>query len=86
MCEKNPIYKEVLLLFEEYDTDMLSVSDFEVTYFGNRIDYLVLDAENGNIEIWCGNPIEDKHAEELVFDEEHELDKIDLLIDITSYF
>ena len=52
-------------LFDKYDTDTISVSDFRITYQGILIDYIHRD-NDGEISIWSGNPDNDKYAEELL--------------------
>lgn len=59
-------------LFEEYEDNCIVVSDFDIRHNGARVDCLVVN-EDGNIEVWCGNPFEDENCEELVLtDEERE--------------
>ena len=52
-------------LFDEYDTDTISVSDFQIVFQGVRVDYIHRE-NNGNISIWAGNPDTDEYAEELL--------------------
>lgn len=52
-------------LFDEYDTDTISVSDFQIVFQGVRVDYIRRE-DNGNISIWAGNPDTDEYAEELL--------------------
>ena len=52
-------------LFDEYDTDTISVSDFQIVFQGVRVDYIRRE-DNGNISIWGGNPDTDEYAEELL--------------------
>lgn len=59
--KKEKIYE----LFDEFDTDTLSVSDFDIQFQGIRVDNIHRD-ENGNISIWAGNPDTDKYSEELL--------------------
>lgn len=54
-------------LFDEYDTDTISVSDFGITYQGTAVDY-IHRGNDGRISIWSGNPDTDKYAEELLPD------------------
>ena len=56
---------EIDELFEEYDTDTISVSDFQIVCQGTLVDNIHRD-ENGKISIWAGNPDTDKYAEELL--------------------
>ena len=55
-------------LFEEFDASVLHVSDFGIITNGVRVDNIHLTDE-GNIQIWCGNPDNDKYAEELLLNE-----------------
>lgn len=55
---------EINELFEEYDDNLLCVSDFNITIKGTQVDYIF--NTDGSVQIWAGNPLTDKHAEELV--------------------
>ena len=52
-------------LFDEYDTNTISVSDFQIVFQGIRVDNIHRE-DNGNISIWAGNPDTDEYAEELL--------------------
>lgn len=52
-------------LFDEYNTNTISVSDFQIIFQGIQVDYIHRE-DNGNISIWAGNPDTDKYAEELL--------------------
>lgn len=56
---------EINELFKEYDDNLLCVSDFNITIKGTQVDYL-FKTDSGSVQIWAGNPLTDKHAEELV--------------------
>lgn len=63
--------KEIYELFEEFDTDVLVVSDFGIITNGVLVDCIIRSQQTNNkIEIWAGNPYEDKYAEELVLNKE----------------
>lgn len=51
-------------IFDEFDSDMVCVSDLNLIYQGTRIDYVINN--DGNIEFWAGNPETDKYAEQLM--------------------
>jgi hypothetical protein len=53
-------------LFDEFDTDIVVVSDFDIITNGVRVDCILQNPQTNKIEIWAGNPVEDKYAEELV--------------------
>ena len=52
-------------LFDEYDTNTLLVSDFNIVIKGTRVDCIHKE-DNGDISIWAGNLDTDKYAEELL--------------------
>lgn len=54
---------EIFELFEEFDTDVIRVSDFGIVTNGTLVDYIV--KKGNDIEIWAGN-IEDDYADELI--------------------
>ena len=56
---------EIYELFDEYDDNLLCVSDFNITIKGTQIDY-IFNTEYGSVQIWAGNPLTDDNAEELV--------------------
>lgn len=62
--------KEIYELFDEFDTDILFVSDFGIITNGVSVDCIILNPQTDKIEIWAGNPQEDKYAEELVLNKE----------------
>ena len=59
--------KELIELFEEFDSDILTVSDCDMIHHGTRIDCIAL--VDGNVQFWAGDPECDKYAEELVVDQ-----------------
>lgn len=69
-------------LFNDYDTDTISVRDFHLVFQGVCVDYIHKD-DGGSISIWAGNPDTDKFAEELLPEKE---DKRLLLELILEYF
>lgn len=54
---------DIFELFEEFDTDVIRVSDFGIIVDGTLVDYIV--KKGNDIEIWAGN-IEDDYADELI--------------------
>lgn len=58
---------EIYDLFTEFDTDTICVSDFSIITIGVRVDN-IHKTENGEVQIWAGNPDTDEYAEELVLD------------------
>lgn len=66
MAEKKD-FCEIRELFDEFETNVLPVSQFEIIVSGTRVDYIHL-TDDGDIQVWCGNPDTDKHACELVLD------------------
>ena len=54
---------DIFELFEEFDTDVIRVSDFGIIADGTLVDYIV--KKGNDIEIWAGN-IEDDYADELI--------------------
>ena len=61
---KQNIYSDIYELFEEFDTNTITVSDFRIVADGSIVNYIHL-ADDGMIQIWAGNPNTDKCAEEL---------------------
>lgn len=53
-------------LFDEFEDNCITVSDFDIHVNGARVDCLVLNEVDGSIGVWCGNPFEDDNCEELV--------------------
>ena len=65
---------EVEELFNEHNTDVLSVVDFGIKHDGALITH-VTKTENGSLQFWSGNPETDKDAAEIVisnYDEKRE--------------
>lgn len=58
--------KESYELFDEFSTEVIPVSDFRIITNGVLVDCIILNPQTGKIEIWAGNPYEDKYAEELI--------------------
>ena len=56
---------EIYELFEEFDTNTITVSDFRIIANGCLVSNIHL-TDNGEIQIWAGNPDTDKCAEELM--------------------
>ena len=56
---------EIYELFEELGTSTITVSDFRIIADGCLVSDIHL-ADNGDIQIWAGNPETDKYAEELM--------------------
>lgn len=76
----NDIYE----LFDEFDTDIIVVSAFGIITNGVRVDCIVRNQQtNNSIEIWAGNPYEDKYAEELVLSK---AERKRVLEEINEYF
>ena len=62
---KEKDFCEIRELFDEYETNSVRVSDFDIFANGARVDYIHI-TDKGDIQVWCGNPDTDKHACELV--------------------
>jgi hypothetical protein len=73
--EEEKQYKE---LFDEYDSNTISVSDFNIVIGGTRVDY-IHKGDNGDISIWAGNPDTDKFAEELLPDKAQKREVLELI-------
>ena len=56
---------DILEWFQEFETDVLPVEQFGIIAQGCLVTHLHLN-ETGEVEIWAGNPDEDKYAEELL--------------------
>lgn len=56
---------EIYELFEEFGTNTITVSDFRIIADGCLVNNIHL-ADNGDVQIWSGNPDTDKYAEELM--------------------
>ena len=59
------IINELKCWFDEYDTDNIVVSDFDIHFQGTLVTNIYLE-EDGNITIWSGDCEQDDYAEELV--------------------
>ena len=70
-------------LFDEYDTNTISVSDFDIVIKGTRVDYIHKE-DNGDISIWAGNPDTDKYAEELLLDKIQKREVLELIWEYMS--
>ncbi len=57
---------EISELFDEFGTNIVIVSDFRIIANGMLVDCVVKNETTNEIEIWAGNPQEDKYAEELI--------------------
>ena len=57
-------------LFDEFDTNIVIVSDFRIIVNGTLVDCVIKNEATNEIEIWAGNPQEDKYAEELILSKE----------------
>ena len=55
---------DIYELFDEFDTDTITVSDFRIVADGSLVTCIHL-TDDGIIQIWAGNPNTDKYAEEL---------------------
>jgi len=71
---------EINELFNDFDTNTLCVSDFNIVVRGTRVDNIV-KTDSGSIQIWAGNPLTDKNAEELVLSPLEKKDVFDQIID-----
>lgn len=58
---------EIFEVFEEFETDNLVVSDFDIKMQGVLVTNIVRNDDN-SVSIWAGDPDTDKHAEELILD------------------
>jgi len=61
---------EISELFDEFDTNIVIVSDFRIIANGMLVDCVIKNESNGEIEIWAGNPQEDDNAEQIILDRE----------------
>ena len=66
-------------LFEDFTTDNLFVADFGITVQGALVTNIINN--NGKVEVWAGNPVEDKYAEQLVLDKS----ELDAILDEVCY-
>lgn len=78
---ENFVQNPLAELFDEYETDVLSVGDFDLKYRGMLIEYVILD-ENGEIHFWAGNPDTDKYAEEIIMDDRTKSDFCSQILDL----
>lgn len=62
-----PSYNPLSDLFEEYDSDIIRVSDFSIEYKGTLLTHI---CNRDGLRLWAGNPDEDRHAEELLPNQE----------------
>lgn len=58
-------------LFNEYECNLICVTDLDIIIQGARLDYIEKD-EFGKVHFWAGNPETDKYAEEFVMGKEEE--------------
>lgn len=57
---------EIIALFDEFDTDIICVSDFGIQFRGARVDNIML-GEDGEVKIFGGDPTnENGHFEEFL--------------------
>lgn len=66
-------------LFDEYETTNLSIGDLEYTYQGALITN-IYDTPEG-LQFWSGDPEIDKHAEQILLDEESKDELIALVLE-----
>ena len=59
---------DVMEWFDEYDSDVVSIGDFQIKHDGALITHIA--REGGELSLWSGDPEVDKHAEQLVIDDE----------------
>lgn len=71
---------EILDLFEEYDTDVICVSDFGIQVLGTTVTHIKKDGNT--LSIWTGAP-DSKYAEELIL---NNMDKHLVLEEILENF
>ena len=83
MSKKGNLGFDLDELFDEYDTNTLSVSDFNIVINGIRVDY-IHKKDNGDIGIWAGNPDTDKYAEELLLSREEKREILELIWEYMS--
>ena len=60
-------------LFTEFDSDIIAIGDFDImTQQGTPITHITNGSTDGSfaIGLWCGDPENDKHAEEMIVGEE----------------
>ena len=58
-------------LFNEYECNLICVTDLDIIIQGARLDYIEKD-EFGKVHFWAGNPETDKYAEKFVMGKEEE--------------
>lgn len=58
---------EIFEVFEEFETDNLVVSDFDIKMQGVLVTNIVRNEDN-SVSIWAGDPDTEKNAEELILD------------------
>lgn len=66
-------------LFDEYETLNLFIGDFEYTFQGALITN-ICDTPEG-LQFWSGDPETDKHAEQMLLDEESKDELIALVLE-----
>ena len=68
--------KSINELFNDFDSNTIIVSDFGIIANGVELTHIHL-TDDGNIQLWSGNPDTDKFAEELIVSEERKREIID---------
>ena len=58
----------IIEILKEYG-GQITITDFDITYQGALITDVVLTADE-EIQIWSGDPITDKHSEEILVNDE----------------
>lgn len=58
----------IIEILKEYG-GQITITDFDITYQGTLITDVVLTADE-EVQIWAGDPITDKHSEEILVNDE----------------
>jgi hypothetical protein len=80
--ELTPYEKVVELLKDEDFGGYVNIEDLGYNYQGTNIDCVFLTIDN-QLQYWAGsNPMEDKHAEEILIDKKTQDDILNDLVDM----
>ena len=67
-------------LFNEFNTNTIIVSDFGIIVNGAELTH-VHRTDDGNVQLWAGNPDTDKFAEELIVSKERKREILEEILD-----
>ena len=67
-------------LFDDFGTDTIRVSDFGIIVNGAELTH-IHRTDEGDVQLWAGNPDTDKFAEELIVCKEEKREILEDILD-----